>query len=116
MKLNAYIFIFTSLIYNFIDLGNKELHFISKKFLDDIWYCLIYGHLTFFFYEHTKKSKETLFKLVLWVCFARFIYNFGILINIIEHTPYKATFFVPCFIVTLAIIENTKWLLSHLRR
>jgi len=76
----------------------------------------MFGNLMYCWYNHSKRNNHKVFKFAAMVGLGRFVYNFGILINLIEHTPYKATFFVPCFIVALSIIENTKWLLSHLRR
>jgi len=116
MKTNAYIFIFTALIYNFIDLGNIEFHFISKDFLDDIWYCTIYAHIIFFFYSSINSQTHKVIKFAGRVAIARFLYNLLILINFIEHTPYKATFFVPCFIVVLSLYEKYGWELGLLRR
>lgn len=116
MKTNAYIFIFTALIYNFIDLGNREFHFISKKILDDIWYCSIYAHVIFFFHSNTRINKNRVINFAFKVAICRFLYNFLILINLIEHTPYKATFFVPCFILVLSLYEKYGWGLGQLKR
>jgi hypothetical protein len=116
MKLNAYIFIFTALIYNFIDLGNREFQFVSKKFLDDIWYCSIYAHVTFLYFSAINKTSHKVINFAFRVAIGRFLYNFLILINLIEHTPYKATLFVPCFIVFLALYEKYGWELSLLKR
>ena len=116
MKTNAYIFIFTALIYNFIDLENREFHFISKTFLDDIWYCMVYAHVIFFFYANTRINKSRVINFALEVAIGRFLYNFLILINLIEHTPYKATLFVPCFILVLSLLEKYGWGLSRLKR
>ena len=120
MKTNAYIFIFTALVYNMIDLGNREWSFIDKRFLDDIWYVLIYSHLTFFFYNSKKAYPKwgifNVFGFAFWVSVSRLVYNVGILLHITEHTPNKATFFVPCCVLIIAIIDRWKWLLSRLRR
>lgn len=114
MKTNSIIFIFTSVIYNLIDLGNDNYNFINGNFLDDVWYCLMYAHLVFFFYKYRKQN--TYANLAFLAAVARLIYNFGIMINLITYTQYQSTFFVPCFIVVLLILENTKWLLYRLRR
>lgn len=114
MKTNAIIFIFTSIIYNMIDFANDKFIFIEPKALDDIWFVLMYGHLSFLFYKHRKSNIYG--NLAFKASIGRLIYNFGILINLTKHTPYAATFFVPCFIVLLIIIEQNKWLLYHLKR
>lgn len=114
MKTNSIIFIFTSVIYNLINLGNDNYHFISSKFLADVWYVLMYSHLLFLFYNYRKANIYA--NLAFKASIGRLIYNFGIFINLVEHTPNKAAFFVPCFIVVLLIYENYKWLNSRLKR
>lgn len=114
MKINAIIFIFTSVIYNLIDLANDNFGFMSGKFLADIWYVLMYGHVLFLFYINRKVNVYV--NLAFKASIGRLIYNFGIFINLVKHTPNRAAFFVPCFIVALLIYENYKWLYSHLRR
>lgn len=98
MKSNAILFIFSSVIYNLIDYTNDIFLIISKKILDDAWYVLIYWHLCYFFYKSRKQN--IYLKVAFWVSTARLIYNFGILLNIIEFTPYQSTFFVPFFCFT----------------
>ncbi len=114
MKTNSIIFIFTSVIYNLIDLANDNFGFMSGKFLADVWYVLMYSHLLFLFYNYRKANIYA--NLAFKSSIGRLIYNFGIFINIVEHTPNKAAFFVPCFIVVLLIYENYKWLYSQLKR
>lgn len=114
MKTNAIIFIFTSVIYNLIDLVNDNYNFIDNKFLDDIWYSLMYAHLVFFFYKY--KKHNAYINLAFLSSVARLIYNFGIMVNLITYTQYQSTFFVPSFIVLLLILEKVKWLLYPLKR
>lgn len=110
MKTNAYIFIFTAIIYNLIDLGNEKYSFINRKLLDDAWYCLIYAHLSFLFFK--AKGKNKIIQIAFLVSASRLVYNFAIMINLIYHTKYRATFFVPFFALLLLAIDllNTKWI------
>jgi len=91
MKVNAILFIFTSIAYNLIDLSNESLHFINAKFLDDFWYCVMYGHLVFFFWIF--REQHDYINIAFWAV-ARLFYNFMILLNIIKHTPHRSAYFV----------------------
>lgn len=116
MKTNAILFIFTSIVYNLIDLANDSFQFISPKLLDDIWYCFMYGHLVFFFWIF--RIQNDYINIAFWAAVARFIYNFMILVNLIKHTPYRATYFVPSILIILLILDYRKKIIKqwHLLR
>ena len=116
MKVNAILFIFTSIVYNLIDLSNESLHFINAKFLDDFWYCVMYGHLVFFFWIFRKQHDYI--NIAFWAAVARLFYNFMILLNIIKHTPHRSAYFVLCVLIILLILDYRKKIIKewHLLR
>jgi len=103
----AILYIITAIFYNFISVENAKLNFITEKFIDDIWFVIEYGIVAYLFYYLRANIYA---KIAMWVTLFRFIYNLGILVDLIEYKAYFESYFVPCLsILLLTYFKLTKW-------
>ena len=101
----AIIYIVTAIFYNFLSVKNTEFDFVNPKFIDDIWFVIEYGISGYLFWY---LRADIYAKIAAWIVLVRFVYNLGILVNLIEYKAYFESYFVPIFSVLVLIYYKVK--------
>lgn len=101
----AITYIVTAIFYNFLSVKNTEFDFVNPKFIDDIWFVIEYGISGYLFWYLRANIYA---KIAAWIVLVRFIYNLGILVNLIEYKAYFESYFVPIFSVLVLIYYKVK--------
>ena len=78
----------------------------KQVWLADMWYVVTYMLLSIFAYE--KRRSGDWWVLVFWCFFVRMVYNFFIMIKVVEYNEGESAYGVP--IVILIILMAKKWL------